>query len=129
MLSIDAEDEITLQQENGYLMELNSKYQTTLNEHLGVIEPEAVKERTELTKEFGCLYKKTIILFKQLLKAKRPTGTVERKPSFVRLPEIKLPTFDGNYNDWIYFREKFSNLVCSNNTLKKIALSVILYGC
>jgi hypothetical protein len=129
MLSIDAEDEITLQQENGYLMELNSKYQTTLNEHLGVIEPEAVKERTELTKEFGCLYKKTIILFKQLLKAKRPTGTVERKPSFVRLPEIKLPTFDGNYNDRIYFREKFSNLVCSNNTLKKIALSVILYGC
>jgi hypothetical protein len=80
MLSIDAEDEITLQQENGYLMELNSKYQTTLNEHLGVIEPEAVKERTELTKEFE---------------------TVERKPSFVRLPEIKLPTFDGNYNDWI----------------------------
>jgi hypothetical protein len=82
-------------------MELNSKYQTTLNEHLGVIEPEAVvKERTELTKEFDCLYKKTIILFKQLLKAnKRPTGTVERKPSFVRLPEIKLSTFDGNYND------------------------------
>jgi hypothetical protein len=65
MLFIDAEDEITPQQENGYLMELNSKYQTTLNEHLGVIEPEAMEERTdELTKEFYCPYKKTIIQFK-----------------------------------------------------------------
>lgn len=38
----------------------------------------------------------------------------------VRLPTIKLPTFDGQYGNWLEFRDAFKALVDSNESLHNI---------
>lgn len=39
----------------------------------------------------------------------------------VALPSIKLPTFKGNYADWLGFRDAFSSLVHNNRTISDVA--------
>lgn len=38
----------------------------------------------------------------------------------VKLPELKLPTFNGNLRDWIAFRDTFRNLIIDNSQLSDI---------
>lgn len=38
----------------------------------------------------------------------------------VQLPSIKLPSFSGQYNDWIDFRDCFKSLIHENNELTKV---------
>ncbi|XP_026476050.1 uncharacterized protein LOC113381314 [Ctenocephalides felis] len=38
----------------------------------------------------------------------------------IKLPTIKLPTFDGSYDKWLEFHDSFNALVHSDNTLSKI---------
>lgn len=38
----------------------------------------------------------------------------------VRLPEVKLPTFDGTISEWITFRDSFKSLIHSNEHLSPI---------
>ena len=35
----------------------------------------------------------------------------------IKLPTIQLPSFNGNYNDWIKFRDSFLYLIHQNNSL------------
>ncbi|CAF4751000.1 unnamed protein product [Pieris macdunnoughi] len=39
----------------------------------------------------------------------------------IRLPTIKLPTFDGNYLKWLEFRDTFDSLINANDTLPDIS--------
>lgn len=38
----------------------------------------------------------------------------------IKMPEIKLPEFDGNYEKWIHFRDTFKSLVHENATFSTI---------
>ncbi|XP_017796389.1 PREDICTED: uncharacterized protein LOC108577710 [Habropoda laboriosa] len=38
----------------------------------------------------------------------------------VKLPTIQLPTFSGNYSDWLKFRDSFVSLVHENETLSDV---------
>ncbi|XP_030763068.1 uncharacterized protein LOC115887734 [Sitophilus oryzae] len=43
-----------------------------------------------------------------------------RQTENVKLPEIKLPKFSGQYENWLEFRDTFDSLINSNNNLSKI---------
>lgn len=45
---------------------------------------------------------------------------IESNNSVVKLPSIRLPTFDGQYCNWREFRDAFKALVDSNNSLQPI---------
>ncbi|CAK1597329.1 unnamed protein product [Parnassius mnemosyne] len=42
------------------------------------------------------------------------------KNSFVRLPKIDLPHFDGNYQCWLEFRDTFTSLIHDNSSINEI---------
>jgi hypothetical protein len=65
------------------------------------------------------LLKQTNALVKRLLKQfEKPEGAPNAKPATIRLPDIPLPTFSGNHNEWVYYRERFTALISTNETLK-----------
>lgn len=39
----------------------------------------------------------------------------------IKLPTIKLPSFDGNYIKWLEFRDTFDSLINSNNSIQTIS--------
>ncbi|KOC61201.1 hypothetical protein WH47_07100 [Habropoda laboriosa] len=41
-------------------------------------------------------------------------------PIRANLPVIQLPSFDGNYNDWIRFRDTFLSLIHNNEQLEDV---------
>lgn len=49
--------------------------------------------------------------------------------SFSRLPEIPLPSFDGDFRHWPMFRDRFSALVDSRPNLPQIEKMYYLIGC
>jgi hypothetical protein len=40
--------------------------------------------------------------------------------SYVRLPSIELPSFDGNISKWFYFRDTFDSMIIQNRNLQSI---------
>ncbi|XP_061720042.1 uncharacterized protein LOC133527166 [Cydia pomonella] len=38
----------------------------------------------------------------------------------IKLPQIKLPSFDGNYGKWLEFRDTFTSIVHNNSSLNEI---------
>ncbi|XP_041979470.1 uncharacterized protein LOC121733319 [Aricia agestis] len=48
------------------------------------------------------------------------TGTVLAAPTGLKLPTIKLPTFSGQYQDWLEFHDTFTSLIHNNNTIPNI---------
>lgn len=40
--------------------------------------------------------------------------------SQLKLPSIKLPTFNGNYTEWIEFRDAFNSMIHDNNAISNI---------
>lgn len=40
--------------------------------------------------------------------------------SQLRLPSLKLPTFHGNYTEWIEFRDAFTSMIDDNNSMSNI---------
>lgn len=47
-------------------------------------------------------------------------SNVSSKNNFVKLPTIKLPTFDGQYYNWLEFKDIFSAIVNNNDDLSQI---------
>lgn len=77
--------------------------------------------------EFYCslkakLYKKRSLLQTGATVAVHPVGNA--KPdvglSHVKLPDIKLPVFSGQLNEWVVFRDTFSSLIHNNPQLSDL---------
>ena len=49
--------------------------------------------------------------------------------SLSRLPDIPLPTFEGDYRSWPNFRDRFSTLVDTRSNLSNIDKMYYLVGC
>jgi hypothetical protein len=43
-----------------------------------------------------------------------------RNSSFVKLPSIELPSFDGTVSKWFHFLETFESLIIQNRTLPNV---------
>ncbi|XP_045541554.1 uncharacterized protein LOC123723057 [Papilio machaon] len=48
------------------------------------------------------------------------SGSCSHAINTVKLPTIKLPTFDGNYLKWLEFRDTFDSLINSNDSIPTI---------
>ncbi|XP_075159013.1 uncharacterized protein LOC142232177 [Haematobia irritans] len=58
-----------------------------------------------------------------------PSGRVDTSMGVeARLPKISLPTFSGNYMEWVPFRDIFVSLVHSNESLSRIQKFYYLKG-
>lgn len=55
-----------------------------------------------------------------------PTAPVQ---SVVRLPQIELPMFDGELDNWIPFRDAFKSLIHNNNSLSAVDKFHYLNSC
>ncbi|CAG7830796.1 unnamed protein product [Allacma fusca] len=47
----------------------------------------------------------------------RSVSTLDHKPTEIRLPTMDLPTFTGNLQDWMSFRDLFTATIGNNNAL------------
>ncbi|XP_073963388.1 uncharacterized protein [Choristoneura fumiferana] len=56
-------------------------------------------------------------------------GTSKPSSGAGLLPKISLPTFGGNYNEWLNFKDLFSSLVHSNNDLNDVSKFYYLKSC
>lgn len=45
--------------------------------------------------------------------------------SNIKLPVIQLPSFDGNYSQWLSFKDTFEALIISNNQLTDVQTSLL----
>lgn len=58
--------------------------------------------------------------------SRMPSGPVQPQiTQAVRLPEIKIPEFDGNPEEWIEFRDLFKSLVHANGQLTSVQKCII----
>ena len=53
----------------------------------------------------------------------------EHSPASSRLPEITIPTFNGDYSQWTEFRDSFHSLIGSRTNISAIAKIQYLRGC
>ncbi|XP_055685378.1 uncharacterized protein LOC129791308 [Lutzomyia longipalpis] len=44
----------------------------------------------------------------------------QNPPTVTKLPQIQLPTFDGKYNDWLSFRDRFQSSVIDHPSLSAV---------
>ena len=69
----------------------------------------------------------------QILQEVQPSspsqGNQNVQQDFVKLPEIKIPIFDGDIIKWRYFRDLVSDLIINNAASKDSAKFFHLYNC
>ncbi|KAJ3650181.1 hypothetical protein Zmor_021885 [Zophobas morio] len=70
------------------------------------------------------MYEKTeekyeVVVEKLKRKIQSPSAHQQEKPN-IQLPQIKLPTFSGNYEDWPTFHDLFSKVIHKNTSLSNI---------
>jgi hypothetical protein len=108
-------DEFKLHEELETLKTLSPRQHSALGEHLAIVEDDEFEETIPKASEFELLFKQTNGLVKRLLEQfEKPEGTPNAKSDTIRLPEISLPTFSGNQNEWVYYRERLTALISTN---------------
>ncbi|XP_063923015.1 golgin subfamily A member 6-like protein 25 [Zophobas morio] len=70
------------------------------------------------------MYEKTeekseVVVEKLKEKIQSPSAHQQEKPN-IQLPQIKFPTFSGNYEDWPTFHDLFSKVIHKNTSLSNI---------
>ena len=48
------------------------------------------------------------------------SGVNHANKSYVKLPSIQLPSYDGTISTWLHFRDTFDSLIIQNNTLSNV---------
>jgi hypothetical protein len=84
-------------------------YQIKLAELMEVIPDDQFEPRAAKVDEFDILYTTTIVTIKRQKidhgPSEQPENTGEQKPDVtnkIKLPDIPLPVFSGNLNEWVY---------------------------
>jgi Protein of unknown function (DUF1759) len=66
-------------------------------------------------------------LLKGLKGTHQPPPERQNDPkSRIRLPEIPISTFNGEYDEWVFFRERFSALISEHPTLTDVEKHIYL---
>jgi hypothetical protein len=123
----EADDILVLDQNLDTMQTLYRDYQTKLAELMNVIPKDQFENRAAKIEEFDILYTTTTVTTKRQKKDHGPSeqskNTGEQKPEVItkiKLPDIPLPVFSGNLNEWVYFREKFKALITDNAALNDV---------
>jgi Pao retrotransposon peptidase/Family of unknown function (DUF5641)/Protein of unknown function (DUF1759)/Putative peptidase (DUF1758)/Integrase zinc binding domain len=124
----ETEDEFFLQLKQEALVDVHFEYKRKAGDLFELLPEEDIAERQKQILDFEELLDDTNVLIKRFLskykKSEPPPNRNERNEgepiSRIRLPEIPLPTFAGNYNEWVYFREKFTALIIDNPSLDDV---------
>ncbi|XP_072400634.1 uncharacterized protein [Diabrotica undecimpunctata] len=48
------------------------------------------------------------------------TSSSESNFSNIRLPQLSLPTFDGSFDQWLFFRDSFTFIIHENSSMSKV---------
>ena len=48
------------------------------------------------------------------------TQLTHNNSSYIKLPSIELPSFDGTISKWFHFRDTFDSLIIQNTTLSNV---------
>ncbi|XP_072392322.1 uncharacterized protein [Diabrotica undecimpunctata] len=48
------------------------------------------------------------------------TSSSESSFSNIRLPQLSLPTFDGSFDQWLFFRDSFTSIIHENSSMSKV---------
>ncbi|XP_069356096.1 uncharacterized protein [Maniola hyperantus] len=96
------------------------------------------KDLTYFTEDLYEQFEELYTIYKSVLKNKleqfKPTQNSENSGSCsshneVQLPSIKLPSFNGKYNEWQSFHDLFGSLIHNNSNLKSVQKLHYLKSC
>ncbi|XP_028134068.1 uncharacterized protein LOC114329225 [Diabrotica virgifera virgifera] len=48
------------------------------------------------------------------------TSSTEDNFSNIRFPQLKLPSFDGSFDQWFFFRDRFTSIIRENSSMSKV---------
>jgi hypothetical protein len=117
---IETDDVLKLDVFSETLKTVQVEYEGKLSDLLAIIPADDFAERVEITNSFYELCGEITVRLKRLLHThKQPEsrpGTTEAAAR-IKLPDIPLPIFRGEFNEWVYFREKFTALINDNASL------------
>ncbi|XP_013189615.2 uncharacterized protein LOC106134183 [Amyelois transitella] len=104
-----------------YWMSYSNEHHSILkNADISAEGRKSAKELFSNTQEIYLDFKTALkeeIMLKSSSPTQAPTSSVISKP---KLPPINLPTFSGNYGDWINFKDLFSSLIDQDKGLSDI---------
>jgi hypothetical protein len=117
----DEHDAVSLRVDQERLETLYLKYNQIRSELVAIMsKADATTYHAKLC-EFETAYKKALVAIRRHLKLHHDdVPPPPPSPSQnIKLPEIRLPTFSGDYDQWVGFHEKFKSLVGNNSSLSE----------
>jgi Protein of unknown function (DUF1759) len=121
VLTYNEDDDVfTLEEEHDNVQDLKAKYQRQLQKYLAIATEAQVAERAALTRGFEKSVKVMIIHLKRRMSPHtEKTKPVKTNP-IVRLRDMPLPSFNGDYSEWVYYKEQINALLITNKSLLDI---------
>jgi hypothetical protein len=110
------------------LNEIYTQYKENSTSLVSMLPTDQLSTHQATVKQFERAYKKAYVDNQRLLKNaenneeqtsdhEEQTSDHEEQPQHIKLPEIRLPTFGGEYEHWISFCDKFSAQLGNNKAL------------
>jgi hypothetical protein len=98
------------------------KQYENITKHLKVYDKKEAKKYDEEEEAFEEEFFKTFTLFKRTLQNTKINKESEKvqmntRRTNYKFPEVKLPNFDGNLENWILFRDLFESMVIKSTDL------------
>jgi Protein of unknown function (DUF1759) len=117
----DEHDAVSLRVDQERLETLYVKYNQIRSELLAIMSKADATAYYATLREFETAYKKAMVTIRRHLKHHHDDipPPPPPPPQNIKLPEIRLPTFSGDYDQWVGFREKFKSLVGNNSSLSE----------
>ena len=120
-------DEIKLSTKLETVIKLEKKTKELKIDYYKIVKDEDLAEHEDVFSEIEDSIQDLKVGFKQLLNSLSITKTRDNvsaeeniiKQTMVKLPEIPLPRFSGNYTEWLHFKTQFKTLINDNSQLNE----------
>lgn len=120
---LSSEQTVELQLRYIALTELFKEYNSIQVEIENIVDECDLLPHLEYREQFESSYYHVLAATKQLLRDENKDigpQTFSNNPVSIKLPEIKLPIFDGSYDRWLEFRNSYKTMIHSRNDLDSI---------
>ncbi|XP_045445808.1 uncharacterized protein LOC123653874 [Melitaea cinxia] len=120
---LSSEQTVELQLRYTALTELFKEFNSIQVEVENIVDECDLLQHLEYREQFESSYYRVLAAIKQLLRDEnkdiRPQ-MFSNNPVSIKLPEIKLPIFDGSYDRWLEFRNSYKTMIHSRDDLDSI---------